>query len=180
MKLRQLMQSVRRPCEWVRMFCSWFLDNHSDGVASAICHVTPWRQKMWSWVIKQWHIVHIHRSSFLHTCGKSLLAERKSVSGSLKLHVHSWQGAPLTHKLHCQSGGVWRTTWQFKLGPEGPSTWGQTQTITFTYQELSQFWKISNQLYMCCFFFLPSFSDFSEISISFHRHLLCSEFLKIK
>lgn len=63
-------------------------------------------------------------SSILHTRGKSLLVERKSVSCPLQLHVHSWQGAPLIHKLHCQSGGVRRAVWQFKLGPQRPSTCG--------------------------------------------------------
>lgn len=115
--------------------------------------------------------------AFLHTCGKSLLVEWNSVSSPLQLHVHAWQSASLTHKLHCQSGGARRAIWQFKLGPQGPGTWGQTQTNTITCQQLC-FNKLclkSNKEEKDC---LPSFSDFSEMSLSFHRHLFCSEFLK--
>lgn len=124
--------------------------------------------------VNTWSLCFCATRPTLRTRGKPLLAERQSVSCSLQLHVHPRQGAPLIHKLHCQGGGVRGAIRQLELGPQRPSTWGWAKTNTVTNGSSGSITQDPQTVKDS----LPSFSDFSEISLSFHRHLFCSAFLK--
>lgn len=148
-------------------------------VTSAVCHVSSWGENRGAWVVA-WSSIPMCPDEWSdpHTCGKPLLVERKSVSAALKFHINPWQGGPLVQKLHCQSGGVGGAVWKFKLGPQGPGTWRKTQTLRSNLQLVALISHHQQQGQQNAN--LPSFSDFSEMSLNFHKHLLCSELLEWK
>lgn len=157
-------------------------------VTSAVCHVAPWGDK----VGKVWTVDHelvaekVLPPAF--TCCKPLLAEREPVAAPLQLHVHPRQRAAFVHELHRQGGGVGRALTKLKLGPQGPCAWG-SNTNTVSGRRVNQSPFIWNGLWARAAGQrrkrnreeeedLPSLSDLSEMSFSFHRHLLCSAFLQ--
>lgn len=178
---------VRRPrvfsffCPRISFVCLFF-EQQSWWVTSAVRHVSSWEggggeQKKSEFVVLRLSAPACpDRPWPVHTCGKPLLVERKSVSAALKLHVDPWQGGPLVQKLHRQGGGARGAVWKFKLGPQRPGTWSQN---TRTRWDLERVILISQQQQQQNAD-LPSFSDFSEMSLNFHKHLLCSEFLQSK
>lgn len=124
-------QVVRRPrivdSFILNFVCTFVLERQSGGWPQQSAMYRPEERteesELWLPYQCQWYS---RRAIVHHTCGKPLLVERKSVSAALKFHIDPWQGGALVQKLHCQSGGVRGAVWKFKLGPQYPSTWRQT------------------------------------------------------